>query len=518
MDRRILLKVTAPAVVIGFLLFGTCVVSAWMVNHLQSNLANVLSDNVSSLEAAQDLETSVRRLHLYCYRFLVDPDRALVDQEVPAAIKHYKEDFQVALERAERSATTQAEQDCVQQIRQGYQRYQKAFERLRAEASMPRWDYRTLADEVPIQFVIDPCERFVDLNKEMMIQTRQEGERVSRILRVVLLLLGLGGPVSGLIIGWGMARGLSRSIHRLSVHIHDMAQHLEKDIASVSLSPDGDMNQLDRHLEHIVARVQEVTQQLQHHQREMIRAQQLSAVGQLAAGVAHEVRNPLMSMKMLVEAALRTKNPRPFTQENLAIIHHEIARLEKTVQEFLDFSRPPVLQRRMCDLSESIDAALGLVQTRARQQRVSIEREYPEKPISGLIDRDQLCTVLVNLYINALDAMPQGGRLVVLLDSSSDELRIAVRDTGEGIPPAIQQRLFTPFTSSKPTGTGLGLCTSRRIIEDHGGQLQGTNTAEGGACFTISLPATVEQAKSGAGQSGVDSTEENHAKIAGDRR
>jgi signal transduction histidine kinase len=490
MDRRILIQVTAPAVVIGFLLFATCVVSAWIVNHLQSNLSLILSDNVSSVDAAQDLASSVHRLHFHCYRYLIDPDRALVDREVPAAIDRDNADFQAALERAEQSATLPGEMECVRQIKEGHQRYRKAFELLRAEAIMPRHDYRMLADETPIHLMLDPCERLVDLNKQAMNQTRRESERVGRILHVVLLLLGLGGPISGLIIGWGMARGLSRSIHRLSVHVSGMAQHLEQDIASVSLSPDGDMHSLDSQLERVVVRVREVAQQLQRHQREMIRAQQLSAVGQLAASIAHEVRNPLMSIKMLVEAALRAENPRPFTRENLTIIHHEVVRLEKTVQDFLDFSRPPALQRKTLDLREAIDAAIALIATRARQQKVEIAYERPEGPVRGLVDRDQLCSVLVNLCINALDAMPRGGRLMVHLETHGNEIRIAVGDTGEGIAPAVQERLFTPFTSSKPTGTGLGLCISRRIIEDHGGRLRGANASAGGACFTLLLPAT----------------------------
>ncbi|HTU21631.1 MAG TPA: ATP-binding protein [Gemmataceae bacterium] len=493
MDRRILIQITAPAVVIGFLLFGTCVVSAWMVNHQQANLSNVLAENVTSLDAAQDLETSVRQLHVHCYRYLSDPDRPLVDREVTAAIEHDNAMFRTALERAEGSAITPEEQECVQQIKEGHQRYQQAFEKLRAEATMPRQDYRMLADETPIDLVIKPCERFMRLNKAMMSDTRSESERLSRILSVVMLLLGLVGPTSGLIIGWGMARGLSRSIHRLSVRVHGMAQQLEQDVASVSLTPDGDVRNLDRQLDKVVARVQEVAQQVQQHQREMIRAQQLSAVGQLAASVAHEVRNPLMSIKMLVEAALRADNPRPFTRENLSIIHHEIERLEKSVQDFLDFSRPPVLQRTVCDPRDVVAAAIALVQTRARQQKVEIVSDRPKDEIRGLIDRDQLCSVLVNLFINALDAMPRGGRLEVRLGTSGGAIDIAVRDTGEGIAPVVLEQLFTPFTSSKPTGTGLGLCISRRIMEDHGGQLHGANAPEGGACFLLTLPAAIEQ-------------------------
>lgn len=487
MDRRILIQITAPAVVIGFLLFAACVVSAWMVNHLQTNLSNVLSDNVASLDAAQDLETSVRQLHVDCYRYLRDSERSLVDGEVAAAIDSDNAAFQAALARAEDSVHTPAERECIEKIIDGHQSYQQAFDRLRAAAAKQRAHYR-LADETLLHLMIDPCEEFMKLNREMMNDTRAESERVSRILSMVMLLLGLVGPISGLIIGWGMARGLSRSIHRLSVRVQDMAQQLEQDVASVSLSSEGDVRNLDRQLDKVVGRVREVAQQVQQHHREMIRAQQLSAVGQLAASVAHEVRNPLMSIKMLVEAALRAEKPRPFTRENLTIIHHEIVRLEKSVQDFLDFSRPPALQRKVCDLREVVASAVALVQTRARQQKVEIASDRTSDAVLGLVDQDQFCSVLVNLFINALDAMPRGGRLEVRLGMSGGVINVAVQDTGEGIAPAVLEQLFTPFISSKPTGTGLGLCISRRIIEDHGGQLHGGNAPEGGACFTLTLP------------------------------
>jgi signal transduction histidine kinase len=301
--------------------------------------------------------------------------------------------------------------------------------------------------------------------------------------------LGVGGPASGLIIGFGMARALSRSIHRLSVRVHDMARCLDQDVASLSVAcPTGDARRLDRDLEHVIGRVREVAEQLQQHQREMIRAQQLAAVGQLAASVAHEVRNPLMAIKMLVEAALRARSPRPFTNENLAVVHGEVVRLERTVQGFLDFARPPALVRQPADLRQVVSEAVALVGTRARQQRVQLSVSQPE-PVVGAVDRGQLCTVLVNLLLNALDAMPAGGHLDVRLERTGpEEACLSVCDTGTGIAPEVEGQLFTPFISTKPTGTGLGLCISRRVVEEHGGRLDGANRPEGGACFTVVLP------------------------------
>jgi signal transduction histidine kinase len=205
--------------------------------------------------------------------------------------------------------------------------------------------------------------------------------------------------------------------------------------------------------------------------------------------VAHEVRNPLTAIKMLVEAARRPRQRQPLTPEDLGVIHTEIARLEQTVQGFLDFARLPTPQRGPCDLREVLAQAVELVQVRAQQQGVVIDVGRPEHAVPGNVDRGQLATVLVNLFINALDAMPRGGRLKVALEVSGEKgIQLTVADTGGGIAPEIADRLFVPFASTKPTGTGLGLCISRRIIEEHGGRLTAASGPDGGACFAILLP------------------------------
>jgi signal transduction histidine kinase len=344
--------------------------------------------------------------------------------------------------------------------------------------------------EHPIKKVVDPCQKLLKVNQQVMNDTFEESSNVSQQAHLVMVLIGLVGPIGGLIIGYGMARGLSQSIYQLSVRVNDVAHRLDQDVASVSIAAGGDFRSLDQQLQHVVQKVEEVGERLQRHQREMLRAEQLSAVGQLAAGIAHEVRNPLTSVKILVEAALRSNNRKPLSVEDLEVIHGELARLEQTVQGFLDFARPPTLHRTPVALREVVGQALELVRVRARQQGIETSVRCPDEMLPVSVDRSLLCSVLVNLFLNALDAMPHGGRLEVDLEAApKKEVRIAVADTGTGIPPEVAGRLFMPFASSKPTGTGLGLSISRRIIEEHGGRIAGGNRSQGGACFTITLPA-----------------------------
>jgi len=167
-------------------------------------------------------------------------------------------------------------------------------------------------------------------------------------------------------------------------------------------------------------------------------------------------------------------------------------RLEQTVQCFLDFARPPAAQRSACDLRDSVAQAVELVRARSRQQGVAVEVRSPDQPILANVDRGQLQTVLVNLFLNALDAMPRGGQLDIDLTAAGTEARLAVLDTGTGIGPAFAARLFTPFASTKQTGTGLGLSISRRIIEEHGGRVTGANRPRAGRASLLSCPAKAE--------------------------
>jgi two-component system, NtrC family, sensor histidine kinase HydH len=489
MNRKLLLQVTVPSVLIGLVLFAACLVSGWFTLQSQHNLTRLLSQEVASMQAAQELQICVRQLRFRDFLNVMDPVHA---RQRP--IDDARGTFERALDKARQVAGTARERKAVDGIAEGYYRYQRDLALLHDDVATAgaRPDLHRLFDVHPIRYVDDPCQELVRINEEEIAETVRQSDQLGYWVRLTLVGLGVVGPLSGLLAGFGIARGLSRSIYRLSVRVQDMAKHLDRKVASVTLPANGDLKHLDKQLQYVIQRVEEASENWQRHQRQMLRAEQLAAVGQLAAGVAHEVRNPLTSIKLLVEAARRPNHPSPLTAEDLAVMHSEIERLEQLVQAFLDFARPPAAQRREGDFREVIGQAVELVRARARQQSINLEVGLPVVPCMVKIDCGQFRTVLVNLFLNALDAMPNGGRLEVMLEAKpADELVLTVVDTGTGIAPHMLQRLFTPFASGKPTGTGLGLSICKRIVEEHNGRITGGNRPDGGACFALGLPVLI---------------------------
>ena len=225
--------------------------------------------------------------------------------------------------------------------------------------------------------------------------------------------------------------------------------------------------------------------------RQALSAERLAAVGELAAGIAHELRNPLTSVKLLIQTARQQLSGHSFGELDLQVAQREIGRMEGTIQGLLDFARPQSLRRLPHDIRGTAQRALNLVDGRAKQQGVAMEADLPPLPVVTDGDPEQIHQVLVNLLLNGLEAMPDGGRLDLAIQRPTEDAticRISVADSGAGIPAEILERVFEPFVTSKESGTGLGLAISRRIVEEHGGTLRAMNRDVGGALFILELP------------------------------
>lgn len=486
LNRQVLFQVTMPALLVALAMLGTSFLGIRSINHLQADRDKIVFEHVRRLEAAQDLETELRRIRFHSFLYVMD-----MSPERWAKVARDQSKFESILGEIRTWPLSDEENKVIAAIEAGYKRYQYELQLATNSPVGPtKKDCLDWSDAHQVHYIVLPCEQLLSLNREAMQATVEQSAQEGRQARVWMILLGVLGGAGGLIGGFGVAWGLSRSITRLNVRLHDVHAHLDQEVGSLRLSTDGSgLQRMEQQIGTILKRVREVVGQLQRQECEALRAEQLAAVGQLAASVAHEVRNPLTSIKLLVGAALSGHCPRGLSETDLQVIHDEVGRMERKIQSLLDFARPLEIGPVPQDIAEVVRQVIDLVRERLTHQSVRLTLDLPPGPVTAELDADQFKGVLVNLIFNALDTMPGGGVLCVRLTREIDgAVRLTVEDTGPGIDAKVADRLFTPFFSTKPTGTGLGLSVSRRIVQAHGGNLTASNRAVGGACFTITLP------------------------------
>lgn len=228
-------------------------------------------------------------------------------------------------------------------------------------------------------------------------------------------------------------------------------------------------------------------------QDEIRRQEKLAAMGGLAAGVAHEVRNPLSSIKALATFFSEQFPEDSDGKEAADVMVQEVDRLNRVITELLDFARPSDLSREPSDINELISRSIKLIQQDASNKNIGISINTVEDLCPARIDPDRLSQCLLNLYLNAVQAMDNGGTLTVNCQAEDDKnVKILVSDTGSGIAPMNLNKIFDPYFTTKKKGAGLGLAIVYKIIEAHGGHIDVMSKLDEGTTFTISIPCNLK--------------------------
>lgn len=251
---------------------------------------------------------------------------------------------------------------------------------------------------------------------------------------------------------------------------------------------------LSEKLERSYRRLHEEAELLLEVEEQLRASQKLSALGQLSASLAHEIKNPLASIKGTAEIFLDEFPPGHPKREFVEILLKETSRLNTTVEEVLNFSRN---QQKVGAQEPQKEAASAIVQrvitlldTAFRKKGIEIELERASDYQDMFVDADKMAQVFINLLLNASDAVGQGGHIVIGLGRQADgSTAISFGDDGPGIPAEQRAQVFTPFYSAKDEGTGLGLAISTKIVESYGGEIAVSQSELGGALFTVLLPA-----------------------------
>jgi signal transduction histidine kinase len=226
------------------------------------------------------------------------------------------------------------------------------------------------------------------------------------------------------------------------------------------------------------------------------RAERLSVLGEIAAGLAHEIRNPLAGMKGALEIVSGRVSAGTPEAEFAEIAAREARRLEGLVQEFLDYARPRPPRLQPGELPRVLHRALSLLGPEAEAARVTLATAVDDAADGPSVDPEQFQQVVVNVLLNAIQASPRGGRVSVRYRRDEDRGVIEVTDQGPGVPPEAAARLFEPFFTTKERGSGLGLAISQRIVSAHGGEIRLEPAPGGGTRVEIGLPIERQKATS----------------------
>ncbi len=417
LTRGLLFRIAGPTLFVSLLFLGSCITAAFYLHFQQSDSVRVLDEAIASRRIAGDL-----------LKALDDLAALPADRWEEAGALHGH--ILGLLVQARQGVDKSEEAGIVGRLEDSFNRYLRREAQAASGSALGaagRETLRTLEAEV-----MPTCRELERFNAAEIERSEAILHRTVAWMAWGLAGVGAIGSLAGLLMGYGVARGLGRSV---------------------------------------------------------LRAEGLAEVGQIAAGMAHELRNPLTAIKMLVQTNREEAEAQGLPTEDLNIIEKEILRMEARLNVFIDFARPPKPERRRIDLAAVVGETLALIGGRARKQRVVLKFSPPVSPVDVDADGEQVRQLLVNLALNALDVMPRGGVLEIELRPPSEHhAELAVLDTGPGIAPRHLPRLYEPFFTSKETGLGLGLVVSERIARNHGGSLRATNRPQGGACFVLRLP------------------------------
>ena len=249
--------------------------------------------------------------------------------------------------------------------------------------------------------------------------------------------------------------------------------------------------EMDKWAATLETRVEERTREIKEMQTVLCRSEKLASLGELVAGIAHELNNPLTGI--MIHASLISNDPRLDEElmDDCRTVIYEAGRCSKIVKELLDFARASDSQKSRQPVSKAIDRTIALIEHNADFRDIEIAKEYDPDLPEILMDASQIEQVLINMMINAGQAMPQGGKLLIKtgLNASKGHIYVRIEDTGCGIPAENIEKLFDPFFSTKGhKGTGLGLSVSYGIIQSHGGEIEVSSQLGKGTVFTITLP------------------------------
>jgi len=469
----------------AIVLFITLIGAILMVLYtyrIEKIFKTIINKNVAIFQSAEALGTSlVNQKGFVSYYFLDNNPDWL------AQLRQYRLLFDEHLVTAKSLIEEPWEKQTLAQIERDYKIYVETRDKvIELYKAGDRKEGFVLHQEIRESFfhILELCDQFKSFHKDRIQEAVDISQREANRLRYMALMGVVAVITLSLLVNFIFARHIMGPIHELvrQANFDGSSGDSMDEVVALKHSVLGLIE--DSELTH---------RALKQSQTSLMQSEKMALLGKLAAETAHSIRNPLTSVKMRLFSLERTCSFSESQQEDFNVISGEIVQINKIVENYLEFARPPKLIVRKMSPSVVIDSAVHLLAQRLSSYRVET-KIIRDGPLSEtLLDPEQLKEVIVNIMINACEAMKKGGVIVILEQEAYVEpLKrvdvIRITDEGEGFPQSIKGQMFDPFFTTKEEGTGLGLNIAFNIIHEHGGWLDVTSEEGKGASFVITLP------------------------------
>ncbi len=479
LSLRARLVVIFLAMLLMVLIFSASMV--WNTYQVSTKLNAMIHKDLILYETTRKLELALANQKGYLTYFFMDGNDKWLE-----SLDFYQQMFRQNLDGALALGLDDQQKTTLIQIEQLYSQYQKAkteaIELYRSNSS-PEILYRLHEKRRGLFFsLLESCDSFSTTQRQIILEAQTSAVARSKLL----IRIALGSSTVFLILcallSYVLYRQILGPLRELVIKTGGSSTDSVRDeVVSLSDSLNGIMKDID-----------ETHHELTKSRRNLLNAERMAVVGELAAGVAHTIRNPLTSIKMRTFSLSNSLNPNKDQNEDLQVISAEIDRIDKIVRNFIEFARPPKLALEKHSLEELVRSVNILM--KYRLSRYNVEIVYDFEPGLGkiVVDGDRIKEALLNLITNSCEAMQPGGKIRISESRENDRdigeaAVLTIKDDGHGIPESIVDKITIPFFTTKEEGSGLGLSTVARIVQEHGGKLV-IEPVDAGCEIIIKLP------------------------------
>jgi len=311
-----------------------------------------------------------------------------------------------------------------------------------------------------------------------------------REVRLVLILVGAGGFLLGILGATVLARRITRPLHKL---VDGTVRISKGDFSrSIDIPPGDEIGDLARSFNEMTGQLLQTRERMDAANRRLVQAEKLASIGRLAATIAHEIRNPLTSVKLNIQKVAEDARLDETEREHIGLSMEGIGQIEKFIKELLNYTRVADLSLERFPLEQVFEESFKMLKDSLVRKGIRLERDFAPGLPAVLVDGDKMRQVFLNILRNAEEALEAGGRIDVAMDMAVErgqrKVRVRISDDGPGIPDKDRDNIFEPFFTTKPSGFGLGLANARKIVEQHNGSVKLARKRGRGTSFVILIP------------------------------